>query len=102
MSVSTLLPEDRETPTLDQLAPGESTYTTPWAMWVDLDRKGWLHPGYKAHPVPGGTVQMKVTRTKDRYTVDLTQCKGYDWKPTSDPCYAGPHGEWIPVAEMIW
>lgn len=53
--------------TLSDLRPGESCYSLPWGLHNAVG-KWWLHPNYPADAVIGGTIQMQVKRTGDRYT----------------------------------
>lgn len=53
--------------TVADLRPGESCYSLPWGLHKAAG-KWWLHPNYPADAVTGGTIQMRVKRTGDRYT----------------------------------
>lgn len=63
--------------TVDQMQVGDEGYTTPWAMWVDLDRQCWIHPRYTIHPTPSGTVQLYVLRTAAGVHVGIPDGKRY-------------------------
>lgn len=94
-----ILPEDRESPTLGTMARGERAYTTPWAMWVDSERRCWLHPGYPAESRPHGTVSMRVDFAYDGYHVWMPA--GETWSPVERPGYASPADtEYLPVVAL--
>lgn len=85
--------------TLANMSVGESRYTLPWAMWVDSDMECWLHPDYPAERSTGGTVQMRVKRTRDGYIVFPPP--GETYKPSARQPYASPDDtQWLPVVEV--
>lgn len=93
-----ILPESYDEPTLDTMSTGERVYTTPWGMWVDRERKCWLHPKYIAEKSLMGTVCMRVEKRRDGYHV---------WPPRDEKWTPGPPGyaspvdtEWIPVVKL--
>ena len=93
-----LLPETHDEPTIGAMLLGESGYAVPWAMWVDGERRCWLHPSYTIHPDRGGTVQMRVTRTEDGYEAWLTNQK---YTPCQEPGYVSPvDTKYIPVTRL--
>jgi hypothetical protein len=68
--------------TLKDMKPGESAWTTPWAMSITEDREWFLNENYTAYESPGGTVSMLVTRNRrGGYEVDITGCRDYQWRP---------------------
>jgi hypothetical protein len=78
---------------------GEVAYTLPWAMWVDTDRRCWLHPHYPARESAGGTVQMRVERRLDGYHV--WPPPGNKWSVKRRNGFVGGEDvEFIPVAEL--
>lgn len=81
------LPERMVEHTIERMAVNEVAYTMPWAMWVDLDRTGWLHPQYPAHPYSGGTADMMIVRTKDGFHVSTPY--GQKYTPSAEPGYCG-------------
>lgn len=92
-----ILPEGCEEYTISSMSTGEKGYTVPWAMWVDSERKCWLHPHYTISGHPGGTVQMKVQKRSDGYHVWLVDGERYSIS-RNGPSYVGQEGaEWIPV-----
>ena len=68
--------------TIRELPIGESTWTVPWALYLDGDQECWLNGAYTQHAIPGGTVQMKVTHTAAGYVCDITRCD-YKWSEGS-------------------
>lgn len=94
-----ILPENREGPTVSAMAIGGVGYTMKWAMWVDAERRCWLHPGYRVVESPAGTADMRVLRDVDGYHVWAPA--GATWNPQKAPTYASPADtEYIPVAEV--
>lgn len=69
---------------LKHMKLGDEGWTVPWAMSVDENMLCYLNSEYDLLPHPGGTVSMKVRRTYEGYTVDLSRCDSSDregWKP---------------------
>jgi hypothetical protein len=94
-----MLPASMEEFTLDSMDTGDVVYTVPWAMWVDQERRCWLHPKYTAHHSPGGTVQMRVQLQEDGYHVWLVNDHRYS--PSGRPGFMSPtNTEYLPVAEL--
>jgi hypothetical protein len=86
-------------PTIARMQVGETAYTTPWGMWVDLSKQGWLHPEYPATATPRGTIRMKVERHENGYHVWPPE--GETYNPSSGPCYVSPADtEYIKVAVL--
>jgi hypothetical protein len=97
-----LLPEAYESPSIDSMLEGDTFFTVPWAMWVDRERRCWLHPGYIIHEEPGGTVEMLVTRTADGFVVDISGVEDHKWGLEEEPGYMSPEDtEYIPVVRLI-
>jgi hypothetical protein len=95
-----ILPEHLEEYTVESMMTGESAFTVPWAMWVDRDRRCWLHPGYRVSSQPGGTVRMLVERRDDGYHVFPPF--GERYKPSQAPGFVGGDGvEFIPVVGVV-
>lgn len=93
------MPSSRYEKTIDSMKVGESGYTTPWAMWVDLDSHMWLHPKYPVEPSIEGTVDMRVERRDDGFHVWPPADEKYT--PVKEPHYAGEEGlEWIRVVAL--
>lgn len=93
-----VLPENFEEHTLDAMNTGDVVYTTSWAMWVDHERRCWLHPKYPANLTPGGTAKMKVALREDGYHVWLTD---YRYSPTSQPEFvSSADTQYLPVVEL--
>jgi hypothetical protein len=95
------LPESLESHTLDTMQTGDQAWTMPSAMWVDLERRCWLHPQYPARRQPGGTVEMLVVRTDRGYVVHVPD--GATWQPELYPLYGDNvrSDAWLPVAELV-
>lgn len=61
--------EDMEQETISGVAMGEAGYTVPWAIYQE-DGHLWINGGYTIHNTPSGTVQARVTRTKEGIRVE--------------------------------
>jgi hypothetical protein len=64
--------------TLKDLPVGSSGYTVPWALWVDPERRTWLHPDYPVYEEPQGHAAMWVAHTPEGYAAIPPEY--YDWK----------------------
>ena len=75
--MAAILPERRERAQeyIENMEPGSSGWTVPWAMSVDEDGRCYLNSRYTIHPQPGGTVEMLVTRHGNAFHVDISQCR---------------------------
>ncbi|MBI4033901.1 hypothetical protein HY379_02780 [Candidatus Saccharibacteria bacterium] len=74
------LPEDlEEGTTLRNLEVGEETWTVPWAMNIDAERRCWLSAGYAGHDEPWGTVTMLVRREEEGFVVEIDLSDDYKW-----------------------
>lgn len=92
------LPERRRTPRIDDLAPGQSGWTVPWAMSADQHGRLWLRGDYILSDCRSGTFQMNVTRDRDgAWMVAVppgeTYQRGHDLHPGWNP---------LPVAQVAW
>lgn len=98
--MNAIQPEYLEGPSVASMAVGEIAYTTPWGMWVDAERRCWLHPGYPAQHFPSGTVSMRIERRDDGWHV--WPPKGETWTPRNQSGYAGADSvtEWVPVVAL--
>lgn len=93
------LPENLEAAAIDTMMTGEVAYTVPWAMWVDTQRRCWLHPKYTTHETPHGTVEMRIELRQDGYHV--WPPAGATWDMQEDHSYFGGGSiEFIPVIEL--
>jgi hypothetical protein len=97
MADTYVLPESLEENTIGNMSIGDEAYTTPWAMWVDLERRMWAHPGYPAKRSPWGTVSMKIKREVNALVVYKSTIGDYRYSPTAQPGYVGGVDGWIPV-----
>ena len=99
--MSALGPENLEEHTIEAMLPGDIGWTVPRAMWVDRQRRYWLHPYYTIHEAPGGTGQLRVTRTCTGFHVEVPP--GERYSPEDTPSYvgSGPDMEWLPVDELV-
>lgn len=73
---------------LKHMKVGTTAFTLPWGMWVDDQRRCWLHPDYPADPTPSGNSQMRVKRTKDGFVVWPPH--GEKYTPQAEPGYVSP------------
>lgn len=84
--------------TINDMIPGESAWTVPWAICVDADRTAWLYPGLTVDSFgPFGTVQVKITKTKDGkgFTAELHDDPDWKFSISDRPC-----AHTYPVVEM--
>lgn len=88
--------------TIERMQIGEERWTVPWAMWVDLDRRCWLHPKDTTNRAPFGTSDLRIVRVAEGYLVD-TSCTEFRWGRAASPGYVGGSGgsDWLPVVEMV-
>jgi hypothetical protein len=80
-----------EKDTLGQMEVGKEAYTVPWAMAVTQEGFCFLNGSYTFQRDTGGTVQMKVERTKDGYVVHVP--RGYKYNPVKQIPWVGAEGE---------
>ncbi len=92
------LPESRRQLRLEDMKCGDSGWTVPWSMHSNYRGEKMLNGSYTLYDSPGGTVQMKVTRTADGYVVDISKAGYYTWRegPTN---YCGDFTA-LPVKEI--
>lgn len=94
-----VLPENMEESRIVGMCPGDTRWTLPWAMWVDRDRRCWLHPEYPADLNPGGTVSMRIELHPDGYHVWPPADQRYSLQ--DEPGYVSPADtEYLPVAML--
>ncbi len=63
------------------MAVGQWGYVVPWAMWLDADGNAYLNEAYTYSDCPGGTVQLKITRTYNGYIAHVAEMKSdYKWQ----------------------
>lgn len=86
------LPEIFLEDTIAKMRVGDAGWSVPWAMGVDADRKCWLDPAYTVHDSPGGTVEMRISRTSDGYVVEVPRTNR--WLPRE--CRG-----WLPVFGLV-
>lgn len=87
------LPRSMKQETIADMGIGESKYTVPWAMWADEDEELWLTPEFVAYDEPGGTVQMRITRTEAGFRV--LRAPGHMYTPQPGKKDGG-----LPVVEL--
>ncbi len=77
------LSKSRVAKLIRDMRPGETGYTVPWAMEVDLDFHGWLRTYFTVSSRPVGTLSMLVRRSNDgkNFSVDIELCKDSFWVP---------------------
>lgn len=86
--------EDREK--LKFMKYGEETYTVPWAVYVDDDRRMYIDQSFSKHHTTGGTVQMKVRRAANGFEI---------WTAGQRYRVGGVHGtvsdkDYVPVVKI--
>jgi hypothetical protein len=87
------LPADMEQDVIENMSPGDTGYTTPWAMWSDPERRLWINGKYPVYKEPDGTAHMHIEMTKSRvvrvYKSSIRDEKyeprDSDWKNVSLP-----------------
>jgi hypothetical protein len=85
--------------TLANMRVGQTCFTLPWAMWVDLDMECWLHPDYPAHDVSYGSARMLVRHQADGYHV--CPPSGAAYRPSEIHGYASEDDtRWLPVVSV--
>lgn len=77
-TTQSVLPEKLRQRVITDLQDGESSWTVPWAMSADQDGRLWLNPDYSISE-PGGTVQLKVTKTAGEFVVDVRPVHRHRW-----------------------
>lgn len=65
------MPADFIQRTIEDLGIGESCYTMSWAISVDKDRNCIVREDYPAFGYSGGTLDTKITKTKNGYIVNF-------------------------------
>jgi hypothetical protein len=48
-------------------------------MWADANRDMWVKTSHTPNKIPGGTVEMLVTRVPTGFEVDLPRRSDYRW-----------------------
>lgn len=93
------LPAEKRQQLLTDLKEGQSAWTVPWAMVAGADGKLWVDTKYSIHEGEGGTVAMKVTRTGNGYTCDITRCRDRLWSKSDTVYVAGDNK--APVVRLL-
>ena len=95
-----MFPEPIAPRMIGDLRPGESTWTTPWAVEMDADGRYWLNLCWTScYATPHGTCSMLVTCTVFGWMVDMTEYAfPHAWAWTVHDL---PQGGWmVQVREM--
>jgi hypothetical protein len=98
-----IVPEDRVEKELADLQVGESTWAVPWAIAITDDRKCYLDVSFHQSDSPGGTVEMRVTRTKDGWTAEVDRKSNVKWSRSN--CVVsigGTRRELEPLRKLIF
>ncbi len=82
------LPEAYEANSIKLMSPGEVWWVVPWAMYADEDRILWINGSYTINTRPGGTVQLRIQRTRDGVNVIEESIKEHRYSP-GKPCFVG-------------
>lgn len=99
MSQHAVLPEKLQRSRVSDLAIGEAAYIVRLGMWVDEERRCWLHPDFTVMRSAVGTSDLRVERRGDGYHVWMPDDAG--WKPADKPSYTGSGDTtYIPVVEF--
>lgn len=99
MGKQATLPAELYENTIENMEPGSSGWTVPWAMHVDEEGYLWLNSKFTVDSQPGGTVTMLVKRTQDGYEVEMGSYfgRGYRWSPGTQ--YVGGSNS-VPVTKF--
>lgn len=73
-----ILPCEKQEKTIDSMFPGETGFTVPWAVMVDLDRLMWIRGDYPIDENKGGTAQMKVHRNREGFEIEVPLNERYE------------------------
>ena len=74
------LPSAQQEATIEDMQPGDSGWTVPWAMYADASSNLWLNGSYTLKTRPGGTVQMSVWRDDEGcWRIDASGCHDHKW-----------------------
>ena len=82
------IPDNLVEVALKDVLIGESVYVVPWAMYAETDGELFINGKYDFHLSSFRTSQMKLTRMKDGFVVDISNCRDEKWSP-SGACYVG-------------
>lgn len=72
------VPEELRTNTLKDIPENITVYTVPWAMEVDDNGLFWLNEEYLFYYYKCETSTLKVTKNKNGWIVDVSNCGRYD------------------------
>lgn len=95
------LPKAMKERTITEMRRGESGYTVPWAM-KEIQEGVFVDGSFSISKEPGGTVCMRVIRTKGGVRVDVRECHrggGEDYKWHSGEEW--PMEDMLPVESLI-
>lgn len=93
-----LLPEAMEESTLAGLLPGESTWAAVGAMWVDGQRRCWLHAFYARETRSELFPQILISREEDG-TITVTVPEGVRYR-VMDRGISATADTSVPVARL--
>ncbi len=79
--MNTTMPQQQIERKIEEMEPGESGWTVPWALAVDPNRECWLDVHMPVMQQQGGTVAMQIALQEDGWHVDITQCRSHIWSP---------------------
>lgn len=83
------LPETKVEKKLSDLKIGESGFTVPWAMWLNLEGECFLNESFTFDEKKGVTVELKITRVQDGYIAFINDNIKYKWTKNSSPNFMG-------------
>ncbi len=86
--------------TIRDMTPGESGWTVPWAITVDIDRTMWVNGAYSIERESVGTARTRIERTSNGVAVWRDGLGKYT--PSDVWPYMGsdPRRDRIPVVEL--
>jgi len=89
---------------IDQMKVGETCWTNPHSLWLNMDGAYLLHPRYSVALHAQDDSTMAITRTDTGYQVVLTPAEKANITPSDQPPYFGTaYGDfgWINVAVIV-
>jgi len=89
--MSDFLPEELEQITVSGLQEGETSYTVPWAIFVEESGLSWIRGDYSVFPSPKGDATLRIRRqgreifaakeTVGDYRYEIRDKPMEEWKP---------------------
>lgn len=81
------LPASKKMKRIADMNIGETCFTTPLAMWVNLDQECFLNENFEASNEVKGDLKLKVLKAVDGYFVLIYEVT-YNWSPRENHGFA--------------